>query len=393
MEIKYGLISADAHGNVSPDTWTSRMSSRRWGDLIPHIVQIDDPNIIAQSNMPPPYVGPVDRWLIHGEVAEVRGVANGPAVQGDAQRRYLYQRWDDVPEKIYDPIARLSALDEDGVDAEVLFPNSPVLFLSFSVGHDAEFELECIKAHNDHFAEWRETSDRYVPLALVPYLSDIETTVQEVERCASKGHRGIVMLAEPSQNMAGLHHFNDPFWNPLWNACERLEMPVHWHANGGLALNMPLWKGYSRYLGQAIAVAAGFSSQAQMLPNLLFSGILEKYPRLKFVCAEAGLGWLNYVLEGCDHEWERRHLWTEGIETRPSELFRRQIHTTFWYEQAGIQLRHNLGIENIMWESDYPHTTSTYPDSQQFIATTLKNVPQDERELLMYRNAQRVYRI
>jgi predicted TIM-barrel fold metal-dependent hydrolase len=168
---------------------------------------------------------------------------------------------------------------------------------------------------------------------------------------------------------------------------------VHWHANGGLNLNMPLWSGYTRYLGQAIAVSAGFSSQAQFIPNLIFSGVLERYPRLKFVCAEAGIGWVNYILEGCDHEWEQRHLWTEGIRERPSDLFRRQLYVNFWYEEAGIELRHNIGVKNIMWEADYPHTTSTYPTSWDFVERTLKGVPVEERKLLCYQNAIDIYHL
>ncbi len=390
VKIKHGLISADSHGNVNPATWTGRMSASKWGELIPHIVQVDDAAVIAQSQMPPPYEGPVDRWLIYGEVAEPRGVCNAPAVQGDEQRRYLYQRWEDVPAKVYDPVERLRALDEDGLDGEVLFPNSPVLNLSFSVG-SGDFELDCIRAHNDEFADWREVSDRYTPLALVPYLCPIEDVVEEVERSVARGHRGVLMLAEPSQNLPGLHHFNDSYWYPLWECCQHLDIPVHWHANGGLKLNMPLWGGYSRYLGQAIAVAAGFSSQAQFIPNLIFSGVLERYPRLQFVCAEAGLGWVNYILEGCDHEWERRHLWTEGLTTPPSELFRRQVHVTFWYEQAGMEMRHQIGVRNIMFETDYPHTTSTYPNSRQFAERSLQGVPEDERELLCWRNAANLY--
>jgi hypothetical protein len=111
------------------------------------------------------------------------------------------------------------------------------------------------------------------------------------------------------------------------------------------------------------------------------------------VCAETGLGWVTYILEGCDHEWERRHLWTEGILTRPSELFRRQVYVDFWYEEAGIQQRHNVGLENIMWESDYPHSTSTYPESWGFVNRTLAGVPEDEKKQLLYGNAVRLYQL
>jgi predicted TIM-barrel fold metal-dependent hydrolase len=308
----------------------------------------------------------------------------------DPMRKYFPQYWGEVPSYVYDPTDRLSALDQDGVDGEVLFPNDPVQIGTFFQGN-ADFELDCVRAYNDALAEWREVSDRYVPLAIIPYMSGIAVTVAEVQRAVQKGHRGIVMLVEPSQNLEGLKHFNDPYWDPLWATCQDLNAPIHWHAGGGLRLTMPRWSGYTRNQEQAMGPSGGFSVQAQFIPNLIFSGVLDRYPRLKWVCAETGLGWVNYILEGCDHEWERRHLWTEGIVTRPSELFRRQIHVDFWYESAGIQQRHAIGIENIMWESDYPHSTSTYPESWQFINRTLAGVPEEEKKQLLYGNAMRVY--
>ncbi len=139
--------------------------------------------------------------------------------------------------------------------------------------------------------------------------------------------------------------------------------------------------------------SGSFSVQAQFIPNLIFSGVLDRYPRLNWVCAETGLGWVNYILEGCDHEWERRHLWTEGIGTRPSELFRRQVYVDFWYEAVGVQQRHHVGIDNIMWESDFPHSTSTFPDSWAFVERTLQGVPQGERDQMLYGNALRLYKL
>ena len=128
-----------------------------------------------------------------------------------------------------------------------------------------------------------------------------------------------------------------------------------------------------------------------MIPNLMLSGILDRYPRLKWACAETGMGWMAYVLEACDHEWERHHLWTEGILTRPSEAFRRQIYVDFWFERSGIELRHFIGIDNIMWESDYPHITSSYPRSKEIVARITAGVPEDEKKLFLYQNAMRLY--
>ena len=387
MEIKYGLISCDSHAQPDKDAFTSRMSKAKWGDAIPQVVETDD-----KANMRVAYDGAVERWSVNGQIVGDRGVCNCPTVMGDPMRKYFPQRWEEVPSYVYNPEDRLWALDSDGIDAEVLFPNDPFQSATVFQG-DAEFELDCVRTYNDCLAEWREVSDRYVPLAIIPYLSGIEATVAEVTRAVKKGHRGIIMLAEPSRVVEGLKHFNDSYWDPLWAACEDLEAPVHWHASAGVKVSMPTWKGYTPNQVQSVSSCAGFSIPAQFIPNLIFSGVLDRFPKLKWVCAETGLGWVNYILEGCDHEWERRHLWTEGITTRPSELFRRQVYVDFWYEQAGIQQRHHIGLDNIMWEADFPHATSTYPESWKFVEHTLEGVPQDERDQLLYGNAMKLYKL
>ena len=386
MEIKYGLISCDSHAQPHKNAFLDRMSKDKWGDKIPQLKETSD-----KAHMAVPYDRTVERWFVNGELVGNRGVVNCPTVMDDPMRKYFPQTWEEVPAIVYDPVERLKALDQDRIDAEVLFPNDPVQSGTMIQGGDAAFELDCVRAYNDALGEWREVSDRFIPLAIIPYLSDIDVAVAEVQRAVKKGHKGITMLAEPSQTHAGLHHFNDPYWNPLWEVCQDLDIPIHWHASAGLSLRMPRWSGYTRNQAQAMGPAGGFSTPAQFMPNLLFSGVLDRYPTLKWVSAETGLGWVNYILEGCDHEWERRHLWTEGILTRPSELFKRQLYVDFWYESAGIQLRHKIGIDNIMWESDYPHSTSTYPESWEFVERTLAGVPQEDRDKMLYGNALRIY--
>lgn len=396
MEIKFGLISVDSHAQMGKDNWTDRMSKSKWGDRIPHLIETTDRNYIVEEILAraPEHIKnqPVERWSVNGQIVGDRGPSNCPTVMGDPMRKYYPQRWEEVPTKVYDPAARLLAQDEDGIDAEVLFPNDPVQSGTFFQS-DAEFELACVQAYNDGLAEWRQYSDRYIPLAVIPYLGGIESTVSEVKRSAKLGHKGIVMLAEPSMNKPELPHFNDPYWYPLWAECQDLDLVIHWHAGGGIRLSAPRWEGYTRWETQAMGVAAGFAVQAQYLPNVMFSGVLDLYPKLQWVCAETGLGWVNYILEGCDHEWERRHLWTEGLSIRPSELFQRQLWVDFWYESAGIEMRHQIGMDRIMWEADFPHSTSTYPDSWKFVEHTLKGVPTVEREQLLYKNAVGLYKL
>jgi predicted TIM-barrel fold metal-dependent hydrolase len=382
MEVKHGLFSCDSHGQLDRDAWTKRMSKTRWGDRIPQVVEVKEEG----------FDQPVDRWMINGKV---RGgwVCNCPAaMEGGVERGYYPLRWEEVPKIVYDPAERLRALDHDGIDGEVLFPNTPVQNFAFLYG-DPAFELACVRAHNDALAEWRAASKFYVPVALIPYLSPIDVIVGEVERAVKLGHRGVVMLAEPRLTKEGLPCLNDLFWEPLWACCQHLGIPMHWHGSAGLAsqLSLPKWKGFTEREFHTVSTARLCATPAQLIPNLIFSGILDRYPRLKWVCAETGLGWVNYVLEACDHEWERRWLWEEGIRTRPSELFRRQIYVDFWYEMAGIELRHTVGVDKIMWESDYPHIASTYPKSWNFVDQTLTGVPEAERKKMLYQNALELY--
>lgn len=379
MEIKYGLISSDSHGQLGKDAYTSRMSISRWGDRVPHIVEVRDDK----------FETPVERWAVNGEILG-GNVCNCPTAM--EKRGYYPQRWEEVPLEVYDPASRLKALDRDGVDAEVLFPNGPGGTFLYD---DQEFELACVQAYNDALAEFRRTSERFIPLAAIPFMSPIDTIVAEVERAVEAGHLGINMLADPSVAVKGQKRLADPFWSPLWEACQQLGVAVHLHASAGLAgkLSLPQWKGYSGRQAHCVSTLRNFCTATQIVPYLIFSGTLEKFPRLNWVFAETGLGWVSSILEACDHEWEQRRLWTEGILTRPSELFRRQIYVDFWFETVGIQMRDYIGIDNILWESDFPHITSTYPKSWAAVEHSLAGVAVPDREKVLFRNAARLYRL
>ena len=399
MKIKYGLISCDSHGQVDADNWTKRMSKAKWGDAIPQLVKTQDINNMVRDWGEKD----VERWKANGKWLEPRGVSNAANVMREIAMQvagvtkktaeageYFPQRWSELPKKVYDPAERVKAMDEDGVDAEVLFHNTPFQGATCFIG-TPDYELDVVKAMNDGMGEFSQYSDRYIALTMLPYMNGIETTVEEVERSTKMGHRGINMLAEPSYQNKELKHFNDRYWDPLWASCQDMKIGVHWHAGAGVNLEFERWKGYTNQEAGASGRASSFITPAEYLPNALFSGVLERYPSLKFMTAETGLGWVLYILEGCDHEWERRKLWTEGLKTRPSELFRRQMYVDFWYEAAGIELRHDIGMKNIVWESDFPHVTSTYPDSWKFVDWTMAGIPQDERDQLLWKNAIDLY--
>ena len=379
MEIKFGLISSDSHGQLGKDAYTRRMSEQKWGEKIPHLVEVREDKF--------PF--PVERWMVNREI-QGGNVCNCPTAM--KERGYYPQRWEEVPLEVYDPARRLEALDRDRVDGEVLFPNGPGG--TFFYG-DPEFELDCVRAYNDALAEFRRASDRFIPLAAVPYMSSIETIVGEIERAVQSGHMGINLLADPSVAVQGLKNLSDSFWQPLWNVCQDMGVGVHLHASAGLAgkLSLPQWKGYTRRQSHCVSTLRNFCTATQFVPYLIFSGMLDKFPRLNWIFAETGLGWVSSVLEACDCAWEKRHLWTEGILTRPSDLFRRQIYVDFWFETVGIQLRDCIGVDNILWESDFPHITSTYPNSWNAVEHSLAGVSAADREKVLFRNAARLYRL
>ncbi|MBM2812141.1 MAG: Amidohydrolase, partial [Chloroflexi bacterium] len=326
--------------------------------------------------------------------AEGGGVFNCPALMdGWPEENANPQRWDEVPRRAYDPIERLEALDSDGVDAEVLFPNNPGA--SFFQSGDPEFELDCVRAYNDAAGEWRAISDRYAPLVMLPFLSEPRVITAEIERAVKMGHRGVNTLAEPSSLSALLPHFSDRHWYPIWEACEQMGIPVHIHASAGMGqvVGVPRWAGFTPHQHHSAFTIPCGAWPAQLIPNLIFSGIADRFPRLQWVFAETGIGSVNYVVAACDHEWEARHLWTEGLATRPSEIVHRQMHVNFWYEVAGIAERGRIGVENIMWESDFPHVASTYPRSRAFVEHCLEGVQEPDRSKMLYENAMRLYKL
>src|ERR1051325_9308894 len=152
MKIRFGLISADSHVVTEPNAFLSRMSKSTFGDRIPQIKALE---VKGEK---------VERWVVNGRPLQARGVCNCPAVMGDPNRNLYPQRWQEVPAKAYVASERLKALDADGIDAEVLFPNDPSSFHQYN---DAEFELACVQAYNDSLGDLTHASARFISLAMV----------------------------------------------------------------------------------------------------------------------------------------------------------------------------------------------------------------------------------
>lgn len=393
--MKYARIDVDAHIQEKPDTWTSRMSKAKWGDRIPHLEEYTpqtEPGKAHDSGN-----GHLVAWHPRSHRWMINGRPGMPfpslchAVIPDHET--LPARWEEVPPSVYDGRARLKAMDQDGVSCEVFYPNVTGPSADAFQGTDPDFEAECVRAYNDHQVDefLAVSKERFVPLTVVPY-SDIERTVGEVVYSAKRGHRGAIMTSAPDQR--GLPYFNDRYWDPLWATAQDLGIPINFHGSGGARrMRVDLMNGTSTRRARALTGSIGFNLQAQYMSNFLFSGVFDRFPSLTFVVAESGIGWIPYVLESCDHEWEQNQLYRQGFTRKPSEIFRQHIYVDFWYEQEGLRNRHFIGVDRLMWESDFPHPTSLFPESTKYVELSLKGVPEDERQKILVENPKRVYKL
>jgi len=376
MAFEYKRIDVDSHCQEKPDTWTSRMSKAKWGDRIPQIVEKEGR----------------ETWMCEGKVMMNGWLALCHGVIPD--RKSLPTHWRDVPSMIYTADGRMRAMDRDGVSAQVLFPNTAgVGGEGFMMKMDPELQKDCVRAYNDYLAEefYDVAPHRFITLAELP-LSSVEAAVAELKHAANRGHRGFLMIGATEQYR--LPAFADRYWDPLWGTAQDLDIPAHFHnVAGAKRLTLGSEPGASDMKMLAIGSANSFALSSQIFANLLLSGVLERFPKLTFVGAESGIGWVPFVLEACDYEWERNQLYKNGLKRKPSDVFRQQCYVDFWYEQAGIKLRDFIGVDRILWETDFPHPTSIWPAADKWLKWSFEGVPEEDQHKILVENPKRVYKL
>lgn len=275
---------------------------------------------------------------------------------------------------------RLEDMDRDGLWGSVVY--GP-LAIGLPID-DPALQQACHAAWNDWATEEFNAvaPERLYALGFLPSSSP-EAAAAELERCAAIGHRGaIIDIFEID--------LTDRAWDRLWSAGEETGLPISFHLKGGVSS-----KGlsYQRGKWQSAAFASVLPMQLdEPLAIMIFSGALERHPGLKLVMAEIGIGWLPYFVTRMDHEWEAlRGQLDYATETPPSELFRRQVMVTFEEEPLGAQLIPMVGADSCMWASDYPHTDSTFPNSQKAIEEALGALSREDRVKVTATNCAKLY--
>jgi predicted TIM-barrel fold metal-dependent hydrolase len=378
VALRFGVISVDDHVVEPPDLWTRCVSQAKWGDRIPHVAARADAT---------------DRWVIDGQARTSTALVSTGALSKD--RGSEPQRWSEVPKAAYEPAARLAAMDSDGIDYSVLFPSAAgVSGEAIGAIKELELQVECAHVYNDWIIDvWAASSPRFVPQAILP-IGSVEAAVAEARRSVGRGHKGLIMPAQPSQINPSVPHLYKPDWDPLWAAVEELGVPVCFHAGSAPSVMFEISSAYDSAGARAFDNVRQSAGSAALINGMVLSGILYRFSRLQVVFPGSAIDYVPFALEALDHQWERQRLAeNEGFLQRPSEIFHRQCYVTTWKEKVGLRNRSYVGLERILWQSEFPRSTSTYPETTRIIAHNFADVPAQERELILWRNAARLYKL
>lgn len=378
------VIDSDTHLSEPHDLWT-RNASSALRDRVPQVKQIDG----------------VNHWIVDGDVDM------GPATPVSVVRRdgkksdgleFFGWKLEDVHEASYDMKARVRLMDELGIHAQIIYPNAAGFGnQNFLKVKDEKLRLACAQIYNDSVAELQEQSDnRLFPMALVPWWH-IDSCAKEIERAHALGLRGVVMCSDPDSG--GLPDLGDPAWDPFWDVCGELEMPVNFHIGASqTSFNMfgtASWNSMDMSERLALGSATLFFDNARVLGNLLYSGILERFPKVKVVSVESGIGWIPFLLETLDYEAQETGSYKNGkLKMLPSEYFRRQVYGCFWFEtNAPQKLIQDVGVNNVLFETDFPHPTCLYPNNRNHLQKAMGHLDENICRRVLQDNAAELYRI
>src|SRR5579884_1516976 len=400
MTRAYRLISADSHLEIDARYWRDRVPAQ-YRDRVPRVGRTETGG---------------DGWFVEGELmAEVpldlyagKGVRSGKDVWAP-----FGQRFEDTP-GTGPPEQRLREQDEDGVDAEVLFPSSSSRWWR-NVRDDAAYKA-IVRGYNDWLAEeyCAVAPDRLIGLGVIP-MTGVDDAIAEMEHCKKLGYRGVVLRAFPSNK--GYPTLED---DRFWAASLDLEMPVAIHVEldrqgeraGPLLVypKEPRLPGSVRQVSKesAMAFAADFARQVARFHQLgginavqmVLHGLFDRFPNLRLYFAETQAGWIPSFLEVADLRYQRHYRWAEELfgcqplrRGLPSEYLTEHFYWGIVHDRIGVEMRHHIGVNRIMWSTDFPHQESEWPRSREVLDRMMQGVTENERYQMVVGNCVEYFRL
>jgi len=371
--ITYPIIDCDAHVNEPPDLWLERLPSK-WKDRAPQVRHDDNG----------------DLWIFDG--GREKWPVGLTAVAGLSYFDYkpMGITYASMRPGSFDTRARLDDMDADGIYAQILYP-SVTLRGARIYSQDRDLQVACVRAYNEWLLEFCEDSGgRLIGQAILP-TSNLEDAIAELEWTLENGHRGCVISSFPNGSLDP-----KPEDDKFWALAEEAGIPIAVHigsfVRGSLAGRRESWSSLA-FVGMAALTKAG----GQTLPvvcDILFSGIFQRFPQLQIVLVESNIGWIPTLLEQSDDMF-RRYRWYTGAANEqkemPSDIFFRNFWASFMVDTVGMDLRHRMNVDHMMWSTDYPHSGSDWPDSRVTIERVFRDVPVDEVKKMLHTNCKTLY--
>jgi predicted TIM-barrel fold metal-dependent hydrolase len=366
------LISVDDHIIEPPDMFDNHLPAR-YKDVAPRLVHRDDGT---------------DMWTFRD--AQIGNVALN-AVAGRPKEEYGMepQGLDEIRPGCWKVDDRVKDMNAGGVLGSMNFPSFPGFAARLFATEDSDLSLALVRAYNDwHIDEWCGAHPgRFIPMAL-PAIWDAELCAQEVRRCAEKGCHSLTFTENPAA--LGYPSFHSEYWNPLWRALVDTDTVLSVHIGSSGRLTIPAVDS-----PPDVMITLQPMNIVSAAADLLWSRVIKDFPGIKIALSEGGTGWIPYFLERVDRTYEMHSTWTLqdfGGKT-PSEVFRENFLTCFISDPLGIRLRHDIGIDNICWEADYPHSDSMWPSAPEELHAEFERfeVPDSDINKMTHENAMRWY--
>jgi predicted TIM-barrel fold metal-dependent hydrolase len=330
----------------------------------------------------------VDAWNIDGRLYFLGGLN---AVAGRPRDEYGIEpaAFTQLRKSSFDVKARVDDMNANGVLAGMCFPS----IMGFGGGMavdlpDKDYALALVRAWNDwHVYDWAgKAPGRFIPLGILP-MWDIHLAVEEAKRLTKMGVHALAIPDNPAFT-GKLPSIHSEHWDPLWRVCSDNKIVICLHIGSGATPPFTTLDQEAAAWMTTIPMATFFPAA-----DWLYSRIWKHFPDLKVALSEAGIGWIPYLLERADFIYDHHRAWTNSDfgGQLPSEVFRKHFIVCFIDDKYGVKNRHELGIRNITWECDFPHSDSTWPNSPEILWESLKDLPDDEINLITHENAMREF--
>jgi predicted TIM-barrel fold metal-dependent hydrolase len=374
------IISVDDHVVEPPDLWTSRLSSA-YADRMPR-VERDKAKFSFKGGVFRYERGVEDGewcdWWLYDDL--VYPFPKLSAAVGFDDLDVTPTTYDEIRPGCWKQKDRLADMDANHVEASICFPNTLPRFAgqTFAERDDKELALLCVKAYNDWMIEeWcgGDGKGRLIPLTIVP-LWDPELAAAEVRRCASLDSHAIAFTENP--HPLGLPSIHSQAWDPMFAACEETDTVVCMHI--GSSSRMPATSPDAPFI---VSSTLTFSNAMGSMLDYIFSGTLDRFPRLRIAYSEGQVGWMPYVMERADKLWAERsdNSFGTSLPNPPTSYIKGRIFGCIFDDETGLRNRDVIGIDQICFETDYPHADSTFPRSKEVAAEICTNAGLDDTEI------------